>query len=71
MLFSRVAPVCEPARYLDADRRHKSLCLQAAGYEFLVGIRRRFTVLTGIRVPRRHTIETNHRALNPKIPTPT
>jgi len=36
---------CEPARYLDADRRHKSLYLKAADYEFLVNIRRRFTAM--------------------------
>ena len=34
---------CEPARYLNADRRHKSLNLKADDYEFLVTIRRRFT----------------------------
>ena len=32
---------CDPARYLDADRRCKSLYLKAASYEFLITIGRR------------------------------
>jgi hypothetical protein len=62
---TRRSDECEPACYLDADRRRKSLHLKAASYEFLVTIRRRLTLL---RATLQHAL--NHRRLSAGVQGP-